>query len=285
MDTSAEITASTSNSQALQEAFSSLSFEEALISKLIVVLIILAVAALVSRLLQIPIRRYLGGKDGSKVGGTIFINLVRIFVWGPAICGILDICFGIDTAGAIGALGVVGIAVSLGAQQTIANLIGGVIVSLSRMIGPGDWITVKGNKEARVIDTNWRRTTLEDEDGIRYAAPNSVLVGEIVAKGLEYYTIVVPFSLKVTTPNVEGLLVECEQVLLDRMIEKEMDCNRKRPKAHIRGASLGAIQAEVKLYPNRTYDTRHVERAVLPALIDLLQERDALADVAFAPKV
>ena len=105
------------------------------------------------------------------------------------------------------------------------------------------------------------------------------MVSSIIEKGLGYFTIVIPFSLKVDTPDVEGLLVECEQVLLDRMIDKGVDFEQMRPKANIAGTSLNAIQAEVKLYPNRTYDSRSVKRMVLPALIELLQKRNVLASI------
>ena len=247
--------------------------------KIIACAIILLVALVIYLLVRWPVRKLLSADDKRRVGGTIFINILRVLVWGTAICFVIDVLFGIDLAGILGALGVVGIAVSLGAQQTIANVIGGIIVSLSPSIGPGDWIAIKGHKEARFVDTNWRTTTLEDEDGIQYEVPNAVMVSDLVEKRNPFFTIVVPFSLKVTTPDVEKLLVECEQVLLDRQIEKSLDYEAMRPRAHVCGASLGAIQAEVKIFVDRKLDTRSVERAVLPPLIELLQEREALADI------
>ena len=262
-----------------------LGFWEILLIKIVGCAIIIGIAFLIYKLLKIPIDRLLNAGDQRKVGGSIFLNLVRVLVWGTAFCLILDLVFSIDIAGLLGAAGVVGIAVSLGAQQTIANVIGGVIVSLSRMVGPGDWVTVQGHDEARILDTNWRRTTLEDENGIEYAVPNSFMVANVVAKGNPYYMIVVPFSLKTTVPDVEGLLVECEQALLDRQIAGGFDYEQMRPKAHINGATLGSIQAEVKLYVDREHDSRYVKRAVLPALIELLQERDALADLSMNVEV
>ncbi len=247
--------------------------------KALFALLVCALAALLSRLLQMPLKRLLAADKQHRTSGTIFQNLIRVLVWGTAACIILDICFGFDAAGLLGALGVVGIAVSLGAQETIANIIGGLIVSLSEMVGEGDWITIDGHKEARVVDTNWRRTILENEDSVQYAVPNSLMVSSLIEKGNPYFIIVVPFSLKVDVPDVEGLLAECEQAILDRQIETGHDFEAMRPKAHVAGASLGAIQAEVKIYANRSADSRTVERAVLPALVNLLQERHALADL------
>ena len=253
----------------------------AILARLIAIVVIVLIAYALYRLIMYPLRKVLD-KEDTRRGGSIFRNIVRITMSVWAIATILDICFDVDIAGILGALGIVGVAVSLGAQQTIANLIGGIIISLSETLAPGDWVVIGNTKEAEIIDTNWRLTILRDEDNVEYAVPNSKMVSEIVAKKNPFYTIVVPFSLKTTTPDVEGLLVDCEQAILDCQVEKGMDSEKRRPKAHVAGASVGAIQAEVKIYVARDFDTRAAERAILPALVNLLQERDALVEVAVA---
>ena len=250
-----------------------------IILNIIICVVIIAIAYGLYRLAMMPVKRLLVANEHSKRGGTIFQNILRVAATCWAVCCILDIFFGVDMAGILAAMGVVGIAVSLGAQQTIANVIGGIIVSLSNMVGPGDWIMLSGHKEARFIDTNWRRTTLENEDGVLYAVPNAEMVSNIIEKGNPFFFFAVPFSLKPATPDVAGLLEECEQAVLDRQRECGMDYEGMRPKAHIEGAALGTIQAEIKIYANRDFDTRAVKRAVLPALVDLLQQRGALADL------
>ena len=249
------------------------------VTKLVASAIVLLIALVAYRILQIPVKRLLSAAEERGMGGSIFQNIVRVIVWGWAACAIADICFGVNMTGVLGALGVVGIAVSLGAQQTIANVIGGIIVSLSDTVKIGDWIVVQNSAEARVVDTSWRCTTLEDEKGIIYDVPNSVMVSSIEQKDPPFYTIVVPFALKPTVPDVEGLLVECEQVLLDRQMEQHCDFEQKRPKACVASTTPGAIHAEAKLYVDREFDTRAAKRAVLPALIDFLQERNALAEL------
>lgn len=268
-------------SQAAQDAMSSDFWWDILI-KVISCVAIIVMAYVLYRLIMLPVKKFLVNDEKSRRGGTIFKNIVRVGVSVWAIACILDIAFNIDMAGILGALGIVGVAVSLGAQQTIANLIGGIIISLSETLATGDWVVIGGAKEAQIIDVGWRLTKLVDEDGIEYLVPNSKMVSEIVARKLPFYTIVVPFTLKTTVPDVEGLLVECEQVLLDRQKECGIDYEEKRPKANVSGANLGAIQAEVKLYVNRAIDTRSAERALLPALVNLLQERDAFAEFGTA---
>ena len=276
---------SSATSALAQTALNALSAEfwEVALVKIIACAIVVAIAYALYRLVMLPVRKFLVNDEKNRRGGTIFRNIVRIGVSIWAVACILDILFNIDMAGILGALGIVGVAVSLGAQQTIANLIGGIIISLSDTLATGDWVVVgAGSKEAQIVDVGWRITKLIDEDGVEYLVPNSRMVSETVSRKLQFYTIVVPFSLKPSTPDVEGLLADCEQALLDVQKQHEIDFEEKRPKAHVAGASLGAIQAEVKLYVNRCIDTRAAERAVLPTRINLLQERGALAD--FAPE-
>ena len=252
---------------------------QTIVIKVLIGLGIMAITIVLWKAIRKSLDR-LGDKfEGRRINLSIFRNILRVIVWAWAACAIADLCFGIDMAGIIGALGVVGIAVSLGAQQTIANVIGGIIVSFSTIINVGDWIVIQGLKEGRVVDTNWRSTTLEDEDGLIYVVPNSVMVSNVVTKGLPFYTIVIPFSLKPQTPDVAGLLRDCEEAILGAQIESDTDYEAMRPKAHIAGTGIGTIDAEVKLYVDRKLDSRSVKRLVLPSLINLLQEKDALATI------
>ena len=252
---------------------------ELFLIKLIECTVIIVMAFVLYRLIMLPVKKFLVNDENTRRGGTIFKNIVRVGVAVWAAACILDIAFNIDMAGILGALGIVGVAVSLGAQQTIANLIGGIIISLSETLATGDWVVISGAKEAQIVDVGWRITKLVDEDGVDYLVPNSKMVSEIIVRKLPFYTIIIPFSLKPTVPDVQGLLADCELVLLEAQKEQGIDFEEKRPKAHVAGASLGSIQAEVKLYVDRSIDTRSAERAILPALINLLQERNALADI------
>ena len=133
----------------------------------------------------------------------------------------------------------------------------------------------------RVADT---MSQFEDENGIMYVVPNSEMISSVIAKGNLFYVIDIPFAIALDTPDVEALLVDCEQVLLDRQIEKDMAHNEMRPKAAVVSTDVDAIHAKVKLYVNRNYDTRSVLRAVTPALVNLLQERGVLAHVGMVSR-
>ena len=76
----------------------------------------------------------------------------------------LATCFDIDVSGLVTALGVGGIAISLGFKDTIANLISGVQITSSKILEPGDYIEV-GKYAGIVDDTSWRHTIIKNFKG------------------------------------------------------------------------------------------------------------------------
>ncbi len=129
-------------------------------------------------------RRFLQRESSNLPNASIFINLIRILIWVIGISLILSLCFNIDVSAIITALGVGGIAVSLGFQATIANLIGGLQVSMSHIVQPGDNIKVEGDEvlQGVVTDITWRHTTLVDAVGNQVIVPNSAINSSAIVK-------------------------------------------------------------------------------------------------------
>ena len=125
---------------------------------LITAVVIIVITAVVGHLLTKFLRRVLNYSD-ELPSSSIFINIGRAIVWVVGGSVVLSTCFGVDVSAAITALGIGGIAISLGFQDTISNLIGGVQVSLLRIVSPGDNISV-GGAAGVVKDVNWRHTTI-----------------------------------------------------------------------------------------------------------------------------
>ena len=67
-----------------------------------------------------------------------------------------------------------GIAVSLGFQSTLSNLISGLQIAISKLIVPGDRIKISGH-EGTVTDMSWWNTTIETDQGNKVIVPNSVI--------------------------------------------------------------------------------------------------------------
>ncbi len=87
---------------------------------------------------------------------------------------VVDI-WGYSIAPVIASLGVLGIAVGLGAQDLFKNLIAGVLILTERRFVPGEWIKVDGVVEGTVEKINFRSTLIRRFDKSPVFVPNATL--------------------------------------------------------------------------------------------------------------
>ncbi|BAK45782.1 mechanosensitive ion channel family protein [Eggerthella sp. YY7918] len=139
------------------------------------VVVILIITAIIARLITRFLRHLLHFNEEKNLpSSTIFVNIARGAVWILGVCVMLSTSFNVDVTAAIAALGIGGIAISLGFQDTISNLIGGLQVSLMRIVKPGDNIQV-GTSTGVVKDVTWRHTTIRNAKGEEVIIPNSII--------------------------------------------------------------------------------------------------------------
>ena len=141
-------------------------------SKIIFLLAVMGCALAANHIAKRWMRRLLDHTDVPTA--SIFVNIVRAVIWIVAICMVLQPVFGINPNTIITALGVGGVALSLGLKDTIANIIGGFGLMLGKVIQPGDEVTIAG-ATGTVKDINWRHTVVRERNGNELVIPNSVL--------------------------------------------------------------------------------------------------------------
>ena len=83
--------------------------------------------------------------------------------------------FGIDIGPAVAGLGVVGIAVGLGAQTVVRDWLAGIFIVLENQYSQGDVVRIAG-VDGVVEDFSLRRTTLRDMDGTVHTVPNGQII-------------------------------------------------------------------------------------------------------------
>ncbi len=180
---------------------------------LITAVVILVVTAVIARLLTKFLRRVLNYSEDLP-SSTIFINIGRVVVWFLGLSAMLSTCFNIDVSAAVTALGIGGIAVSLGFQDTISNLIGGLQVSLLRIVQPGDHISVGGSKGV-VKDVTWRHTTITNIDGETAVVPNSVINKNSLTHLPSPGKVVLPLIVEGPGADLTARATEIEAAALD----------------------------------------------------------------------
>ena len=142
---------------------------------LIYILIIILITSLITRLIAYIINSMNKSHENQTIIYLIrdIINYIIYFI---AIMIILQL-FGINLAGTLLSLGIVGIAVSFAAKDIISNLFSGMILILGKSIKVGDTIEVNG-KKGYVERISLRSTVLVDDLGIKNHVPNSTLTND-----------------------------------------------------------------------------------------------------------
>lgn len=145
-----------------------------LLGRIIVAAVILVSIAIISHIVTRWIKHIVARDSNDLPQSTFFINIARCIIWAIGISIVADACFSVNMTAVVAALGVGGIALSLGLQDTLSNLIGGVLITFMRIVTPGDNIQV-GTHKGVVQDINWRQTRIKNRLGETVIIPNSVI--------------------------------------------------------------------------------------------------------------
>lgn len=98
------------------------------------------------------------------------VSIFLVFLGAGLILGAL----GLDVTTLVAGVGVVGIALGLGAQMLVRDVINGLFILLENQYQVGDVVQVAG-VSGQVIEINPRRTVLRDLDGNVHSIPNSAI--------------------------------------------------------------------------------------------------------------
>lgn len=104
------------------------------------------------------------------------LRILFIIIGGAAILQ----TWGIPVAPVIGGLGLLGVAVGLGAQDLFKNLIAGILILTEKRFVPGEWIKVDGVVEGDVEQINFRSTLVRQFDKSPVYVPNADLADNAV---------------------------------------------------------------------------------------------------------
>ena len=177
-----------------------------------------AAAALVVQ--RVVVRLMHKALDASNLpSASIFINIVRALIWAVALLSVMRPVFGVDPAGFVAALGVVSLAVSLGMQDTVANLVSGISLMVSKSVQPGDHVTV-GGVTGEVTDVTWRSTTVRIRGGAEEVIPNSVLSKTALTRITDWSVgyCGVPIAV-VPGANLSAVADECRRVAESELVD------------------------------------------------------------------
>ena len=206
---------------------------------LIYILIIIIVASMLTRIIAFLMNKMNRFEKDMTIIYLIrdIINYIIYFI---ALMVILQF-FGINLAGTLLSLGIVGIAVSFAAKDIISNLFSGIILILGKSIKVGDTLEIKGKKGV-VERITLRSTIIVDDVGVKDHIPNSTLTNDAY---LQYKT---PEKYRVDINAGLALDVDVEE--FKSYITKkilEYDEILKKPEPEVYAKEISFKQSKVKV--------------------------------------
>ncbi len=117
-----------------------------------------------------------GSKHGLVKPQTLplFDNLSKVAI--VAIAGyIIFQIWGIDMTAWVASAGIVGLAVSFAAKDTLSNLFSGVFILADSPYKIGDYVVLDGNQRGKVTHIGLRSTRLVTRDDVEVTVPNSIM--------------------------------------------------------------------------------------------------------------
>ncbi|MEP1205937.1 MAG: mechanosensitive ion channel family protein [Rhizobiaceae bacterium] len=205
-------------------------------------------------------------------------RMAKAVVLGIALITILDI-FGFDVSTGLAALGIGGIALALGAQKTIENLVGSITVVVDRPVSVGDFCKF-GNVMGTVEDIGIRSTQVRTLDRTIVTVPN----GAFAALEIENYSqrdqfrlyTVLTMRYETTPAQVRFLLAELRKLL------EETEAVTEDP-ARVRFIGLGSHSLDIEIFAYVLADDYghflEIQEEILLAIMDIVVESGS--DFAF----
>ena len=118
-----------------------------------------------------------GAPEGSwrKRIPSIFLDVARFLVIAIGLAIIFSYIWGANVGGLFTALGITSIVLGLTLQNSVGQIISGLLLLFEQPFQIGDWVDTPSAR-GRVVEVNWRATHIDTGSGLQII-PNSVLAG------------------------------------------------------------------------------------------------------------
>lgn len=183
-------------------------------------LVIFTVTLFTAHLIAAYLKSRLSKSEERSSSMSILATVVDIGVYMVGFLFILN-SYGISISPLLTALGAGGLASALALQDTLANLFSGITTIFSKQVRMGDYIKLASGESGRVVDMNWRNTTIRTATGNMIIVPNK----NIAASNLTNYeqplaecTITIPITITYDNDlqKVEDITLEVARYVLDK---------------------------------------------------------------------
>ena len=192
-------------------------------SRVVAVVLVVALAWLIRRLLTLSIESTHSKIDRRDQTGTKSLMLLgarvlKVVVILAAIVVILTIV-GVDTTTALAGVGIFGVAIALGAQKSVENILGGILLLTDKALAVGDSCSIS-NRKGRVEDITLRSVKLRTTEQTLLSIPAGVLSQDSIenfsSRGKILANTKLPLRYGTTPEQLRSILDGVRQLLGER---------------------------------------------------------------------
>jgi small conductance mechanosensitive channel len=207
---------------------------------LIAASVILALAYLFYRVARYFILRTFKRSGVGKSVSIAIVKILRLIFMGTGLVVAAD-QMGIKVVTLISTLGVAGIAIGLAAQQTISNMIAGIIILVDRPFKEGDFVELD-DVYGQVESITMRSTLLRTLDNTTVDLPNHKIIESKIVNHSKYPAVRVriPFGIA-----YKEFIPKAQEVILK--IVEEMPKILKNPAPEVNVTNIGESSIDMEL--------------------------------------
>ena len=137
--------------------------------------VILAVTALVTQVVRRAVMRAAAGDEGDRAWGRLVSRFLTYLI---VVAGLVYslVAMRIQIGPLLGALGIGGIALAFALQDTLQNLVAGILLQTRRPVRRGDQVLLDNKFEGVVEDIDLRNVAVRTYDGLDVFIPNKTVL-------------------------------------------------------------------------------------------------------------
>lgn len=243
-----------------------------LLAYILFTILVFSITRVIVRTLERIIALRTAEARSAAAATSLLTNLVAITIYAAGAIIILGY-YGISIAPLITALGVGGMAVALGLQESLANLFAGLHLILSKQVRVGDYIRLDSDNEGRVTDITWRYTTILTSANNTVVVPNAKLSSAILTNydmPEPQIAVIIPVGVSYDSDleKVETVTVAVAADVMERL-EGSMV---KTPAVFFHTFGDSSIDFNVVLYARRFTDRPQLKHEFIKALTQRYRE-------------
>jgi small-conductance mechanosensitive channel/CRP-like cAMP-binding protein len=175
--------------------------------------------------------------------GKLVQDLLAGLIYIAAVFAIIAYVFNLPIQGLLATSGAIAIILGLALQSTLSDVFSGIVLNFSRPYRPGDWISIDGGTDGRVIEMNWRATHVLTGKSDLAIVPNSAIakakiVNSSSPSGIHGMTVTIQVDAKI--PPSTGA-----EILRHALLNTRLILAASAPSVGVKSITAEAIEFDI----------------------------------------